>query len=434
MTGVLVAAGIALAAVEPSGVTAGFAAGGGAFAVLWVVVGLFVARRVRGNLVGPLLTAVGLAVAFTATREVGWRVLAARPHAAARLDWLVAVLEESSVWLFVALALLLAYFPDGLLPSRKWRPVPWVLVVAALIYQAWGAFEQTPFRSPLQDLPRPFGPPSLAFDLLGVAAEVTLLGLFLGCAGSLVMRFRRSDEVRRRQLKWLALIGIAVPGFLVVCGGELLLLGHPGWASVVVGVAALAGLPIAIAVGMLRHDLYDVDSALSTTIAYVLATGLLLTIFAVASFLTGLAMGRGSTLAAAARPPWRRSRWRRFAVDCSGASIDGSTRCGRPRSRRSRSCRGTSTSALRNRSSSSIGSAPRCAIPSFASATEPGMAPVWSTSGEPASTGRDRSRLSRARHRSGRCCRDRRQPPGNSYTRWPRPLRPWSSSSACDSS
>ena len=299
MTGVLVAAGIALAAVEPSGVTAGFAAGGGAFAVLWVVVGLFVARRVRGNLVGPLLTAVGLAVAFTATREVGWRVLAARPHAAARLDWLVAVLEESSVWLFVALALLLAYFPDGLLPSRKWRPVPWVLVVAALIYQAWGAFEQTPFRSSLQDLPRPFGPPSLAFDLLGVAAEVTLLGLFLGCAGSLVMRFRRSDEVRRRQLKWLALIGIAVPGFLVVCGGELLLLGHPGWASVVVGVAALAGLPIAIAVGMLRHDLYDVDSALSTTIAYVLATGLLLTIFAVASFLTGLAMGRGSTLAAA---------------------------------------------------------------------------------------------------------------------------------------
>jgi signal transduction histidine kinase len=300
LAGLLVAAGIALAAVEPSGVTAGFAAGGGAFAVLWVVVGLFVARRVPGNPVGPLLTAVGLAVAFTATREVGWRVLAARPHAAARLDWLVALLEESSVWLFVALALLLAYFPDGLLPGPRWRPVPWVLVVAAAIYQAWGAFEQTPFRSPLQELPRPFGPPPVAFDLLGVVAEVTLLGLFLGCAGSLVVRFRRSDEVQRRQLKVLALIGIAVPGFIVVCGSELILLGHPGWASVVVGVAALAGLPIAIAVGMLRHDLYDVDRALSTTIAYVLATGLLLTIFAVASLVTGLAMGRGSTVVAAA--------------------------------------------------------------------------------------------------------------------------------------
>lgn len=92
--------------------------GGGAFAVLWVLVGVFVARRPRTGPVGPLLVAVGLAAAFTATREVAWHVLAARPDTAARLDRLVAVLAESSVWLFVALALLLAYFPDGRLAGR----------------------------------------------------------------------------------------------------------------------------------------------------------------------------------------------------------------------------------------------------------------------------------------------------------------------------
>jgi signal transduction histidine kinase len=174
------------------------------------------------------------------------------------------------------------------------------LVAAALVYEAWAAFDVGPFRAPLERLPRPFGTPPLLLDVLGVAAELTLVGLLLACVGSLVVKFRRADELRRRQLKWLALLGVGVPGFLLACGIEVLLLGHAGWASVAVGVVAIVGLPLAVAVAMLRHDLYDVDRALATTVAYVLATGVLVAIFAVASFVAGLVLGRGSALLAAA--------------------------------------------------------------------------------------------------------------------------------------
>jgi signal transduction histidine kinase len=175
-----------------------------------------------------------------------------------------------------------------------------MLVAAALVYETWAAFDVGPFRAPLERLPRPFGPPPLALDLLGVAAELTLVGLILACLGSLVVKFRRADELGRRQLKWLALLGVGVPGFLLVCGIEVLLLGHAGWVSVAVGVVAIVGLPLAVAVAMLRHDLYDVDRALATTVAFVLATGVLVAIFAVASFVAGLVLGRGSALVAAA--------------------------------------------------------------------------------------------------------------------------------------
>ena len=65
----------------------------------------------------------------------------------ARLDWLVAVLAESSVWLFVALALLLLYFPDGRLPGRALaRRAAALLVLAAFVHHAYGAVDPAPYQ------------------------------------------------------------------------------------------------------------------------------------------------------------------------------------------------------------------------------------------------------------------------------------------------
>ncbi|HET7367778.1 MAG TPA: hypothetical protein VFI83_05390, partial [Gaiella sp.] len=97
------------------------------------------------------------------------------------------------------------------------------------------------------------------FDLLSLLADVALLVLLVACAASLVVRSRRSDDVRRRQVKWLALAGLGVPGFIVVCLTEVIVLGQPRWLSLAIGIATAVGVPVAAAIAMLRHDLYDID-------------------------------------------------------------------------------------------------------------------------------------------------------------------------------
>jgi signal transduction histidine kinase len=297
---VLVLAAGVLAALEPTSTTIALAAVGGSVAAVTAALGVAVARHARRNVVGALMVLVGLCEALTAAREIGERVLVQHPSTLVTLDWLVVLFVESSVWLFVALALLLLYFPDGRPPSRRWRPVPWVLVAAGFAHHAYGAVDPAPYQAPLEDLPHPFGAPPFVFDLLSLLADVALLVLLVACAASLVVRSRRSDDVRRRQVKWLALAGVGVPGFVVVCLTEVIVLGQPRWLSLAVGIATAVGVPVAAAIAMLRHDLYDIDRALATTVAYGLSTAAVLAIFASAVVAGGLVFGHGSTVAAVA--------------------------------------------------------------------------------------------------------------------------------------
>ena len=222
-----------------------------------------------------LLAIVALAVSATVARETGAQFLAGRSDAAASFSWVVAILAEGAVWVLVAIGLLLLYFPDGRLPGPRWRWVPAIAIAAAIVTQVHGAFDSGPFRPPLEHLDRPFGPPPLWLELLGLVAFVTLLATAIACAISLILRFRRSDHITRAQIKWLAMGGLGVALYPFVCGVEILLTGSPGWFSAAVGVAGLVGVPVGTAIAILRHDLYDVDKAIAGTVVWGLLTGVL---------------------------------------------------------------------------------------------------------------------------------------------------------------
>ena len=117
---------------------------------------LLVARRPGGGVVGVLLGLLSLAVAQVVVKEV-WLIWLARSDEPGRWAWLVAVTAENGWWMLVVFALLLLYFPDGRLPSRRWRWVPPVLVGCVVLNQAYGAVEVAAFRPPLDGLERPFG-------------------------------------------------------------------------------------------------------------------------------------------------------------------------------------------------------------------------------------------------------------------------------------
>jgi len=270
-----------------------------AVAPLAAALGVFISRRSSSALVGLLLGLVGLSAAATVARET-WSVALADWADPDAWSWMVAVLAEGAWWVVVVVALLLLYFPDGRLPSPRWRWVPPALVVCAGVNQVYGALEPVPFRAPLQGVARPFPAPPPWLEVLSVVAFLVVLVLALACAASLVIRFRRSGRQQRSQIKWIAVAGIGVPLYPLLCLVEIGLWGRPLWLSGVVGVLALMGIPVATGMAILRHDLYDVDKALAGTVTWSLLTALLAGLYLATSLSVGLLAGRASELAAAA--------------------------------------------------------------------------------------------------------------------------------------
>jgi signal transduction histidine kinase len=319
-TAVLLAGGTAvLVAVLGTGVTAGSALRAGlpaaqaaaarpgvpaefpvatAAGLALAALGLVIAWRVAGP-IGPLLAWAGATVTFAGARPAYETVRLARPDVVPMDVRVLVLFEESVWWLLVAAALVLLYFPDGRLPGPRWRWVPWGLIAAGAVQQAYGIVQPDPLLGPLAGLPRPYPPPGIAVEVVSVIALAGLIGLAMASAVSLVVRFRRSHGVRRAQLKWLIPAGAAVVTYPLVCLAEIILTGGTGPVAVVAGVAAVVSFPVALTIGMLRHDLYDVDRVLAASITYAIVTLALLAVFVVSIVTAGLLLGRDSALAAA---------------------------------------------------------------------------------------------------------------------------------------
>jgi signal transduction histidine kinase len=259
---------------------------------------VLVARRREGAAVGVLLGVLSLAVAHVVAKEI-WLQWLATTDDPGRWSWLVAVTAEDAWWILTAFGLLLLHFPDGQVPSRRWRWVPVTMVVAAVITQVDGAVADVPFRAPLADLDRPFGPPPSWWELLSLVAFVLLLLLVAACAVSLGLRFRRSDRTQRQQIKWLAVAGIGMPLYPLLCLLEIWIWGEPHSFSAAVGLASLVATPAAAGIAVLRHDLYDVDKALAFAVTWGLVTALVLAVYAAVSSLAGLLVGRSSQVGVA---------------------------------------------------------------------------------------------------------------------------------------
>jgi hypothetical protein len=178
---------------------------------------------------------------------------------------------------------LLLLFPDGRLPSPRWRAVAWLSAAVIVLASLGEAFRPGALAS-APSLQNPYG--------IGVAEHVplrlpggmnVLLALcFVAGAVSVVLRLRRARGRQRLQMTWFAfaagllavLIGLAVAGGLVagLLGSErplaLRLLEDAVSASAV-------GLPVAIAIAVLKHDLYEIDVLINRTLVYFTLTSTL---------------------------------------------------------------------------------------------------------------------------------------------------------------
>ncbi len=132
-----------------------------------------------------------------------------------------------------------------------------------------------------------------------VVAAVAFIGLLLTTIALALLRVRRAQGVEKAQLRWVVLGSCLFLFFPVVCGTEVLVTGSPQYASLAVAYLGMVSLPVGVAIGMLRHDLFDVDRALGATVTWALvATGLGF-VFALVIVVGGAVVGGTSPVVAA---------------------------------------------------------------------------------------------------------------------------------------
>jgi hypothetical protein len=248
-------------------------------AVTFPLVGALVAARRPGNPLGWIFCVIGLSQGLvTVSWEYGTYALRTSPGSVPGGE----VASWFSVWswalglgLLVTFALLL--FPDGRLPSPRWRPVAWLSAVPIAIYCGPVAAAAWPLRGPALLDPAGQGPSLPAVvEALGAAAFPLMLLCGVACVVSLVVRFRRSRGVERQQLKWF------VYAAAVTLGGVLVIESfNVPEGSVLDSALALSGLvvvpsvPVAAGIAILRYRLYEIDRIVNRTLVYGVLTALL---------------------------------------------------------------------------------------------------------------------------------------------------------------
>jgi len=220
-------------------------------AITFPLVGAVVAARRPRNPLGWIFCAIGIAYGLTGTGEAyALYTLDTAPGAlpgGELMSWLGNWAWAPGLGLLITFALLL--FPNGRLPSHRWRPVAWLSATSIAIICGPGAAWSWPQRGltllesneeGLENAPR-------LVRLLVQAGLPLLLLCGLASVAARLVRFGRSRGVERQQLKWFAFAGV-------------------------------------ITVAGLRYRLYEIDRVINRTLVYGLLTVGLGTVYVVGVF------------------------------------------------------------------------------------------------------------------------------------------------------
>ncbi len=257
------------------------------------IVGALIASRRPRNSIGWICLAAGFFWMLSAFMEGGGAYWQA---AASGLVPYLVVIDALSLWMWIpSVGLLGIYlillFPDGRLPSRRWRSLAWlagaVIVLAGLgITLAPGPLEGHP------GVRNPFGlegHPWIGGATLGIILLLPVC--ILASALSLILRYRRSGGEQREQIKWIAFaasfVGVVylssllselifAPETLTGTGSTV-----PLWVEVQRNLLMLsyAGVPVAVGFAVLKYRLYDIDLVINRTLVYGSLTALLALVY-----------------------------------------------------------------------------------------------------------------------------------------------------------
>jgi signal transduction histidine kinase len=259
--------------------------------------GLRILQLDRDNVVGSRLILLGTATAWMAIGDIGTH-LGRQSPGSATTRWFALIDTNAFACVFAALVAVIIVFPDGHLPSARWRRfwpafcwtfAGWFVLSQFVTERRAGAAS---IPSPLPRAPAPLVP----FSYLGVLA---LFGVLLASFVSVHARFRRSTGIERLQMKWLAYTAGLIPGALALCFLDQALFGKVTALTGLALLAAVVALPVAIAIAVLRYHLYEIDRLINRTLVYVSLTMFLGAVYASIALGIGVVAGGGAVWATA---------------------------------------------------------------------------------------------------------------------------------------
>lgn len=204
--------------------------------------------------------------------------------AASVMGWL-------NVWIWVPIVAMVGigavlYFPDGRLPSSRWRPAVWLTVLGSAATVIAAVADRTQVTVNMRGIPPPYDPAALgalaaiAPTLFSSVGFGSMSALALAAAVSVVLRFRRAHGAERQQIKWFALAAaaIAVAATANVFAQPLFGLTDVSWEAKLAQyslIAAMSFVPVSIGIAIRRYRLYDIDLVINRTIVYGATTAVL---------------------------------------------------------------------------------------------------------------------------------------------------------------
>jgi uncharacterized membrane protein YhaH (DUF805 family) len=183
--------------------------------------------------------------------------------------------------------LLALLFPTGRLPDERWRWPLGAIVAAVTIGSAIVVARPGPLVGTAVD--SPFGASgfsgSEAFwtigQTLGIAA---LLAALVLAVAAVAVRFRRSRDVERAQLKWFVAANVAVGTCLMLGLADGGFLGLARGADTTIfdllAYGSLSLPPIAVGIAILRYRLFEIDRLIARTVSWAVVTAVLASTFA----------------------------------------------------------------------------------------------------------------------------------------------------------
>jgi hypothetical protein len=292
LTVLLFGGGIALAKL-------GHAGNPNVLALPFALLGFILARRQPRNPIGWIFLAVGPLVVLSGDAGMYSQLAYHVDGHSLPLSRLAVVIAPAWVWLQVVLPLPILLFPDGRIPSSRWRWTFWLYLglaafwITTLAVRGSVAFTQRQVQidSTGQSVGLDVNPVGVGEVLQG-AFVVLYIAVSLAWILRLVVGYRGSTGDLRQQLKWL-MVGGACCVVGILSGA---LLGGIGSALFTLVLA----FPVCIGIAILKYRLYDIDRLISRTLSYLIVTGLLIGVYVGLVALTTRALPLSSPVGVAA--------------------------------------------------------------------------------------------------------------------------------------
>jgi hypothetical protein len=238
-------------------------------------VGALIAVKRPRNPIGWLCMVTGAAFAF---EGVAWGIalygLAHPGSVPAPGIWAAIGDTVAFSGLFLMASLLILLFPDGRLPSPRWRWLARLTVVLLVLNTLVGPFLPTADGWGRPTIENPIAVPAAEWIELSVFG---LFGCVIASVVGVVRRFRRSTGIERLQLRWLATAATAA--IMLWAVAIFVADVHGDEAALAITIAGFLLVPIAIGVAVLRYRLFEIDRVISRTVTYAAVVAVLAAVY-----------------------------------------------------------------------------------------------------------------------------------------------------------